>query len=252
MSQLLTNGILNQEFEPRDFSGLISWFDAQDTSTLTLSGTDVTQWNDKSPQANHAIPVSGLPLPRVGASYNINGYPTVDFKGGLFATLQTTSNIAISGSQSRDTFCVVKFDTGWTGQWAIWRHGVFSTAAMWAPWAGVTAPTWGLSRWGADGRTNQTILLGSPHIMELSHDDNSTGVNFNGINMYVNDPETALTWATTDFRATNTTNAPLVLGYFTNNAILRGQIGELLYYNRRLTLVERREVFWYLKKKWGL
>jgi len=253
MSSLLTTGLISQDFEPRDFSGLILWFDAQDSSTLTLSGTDVTQWNDKSASANHAILNGVNPAPRVGASYNINGYSTVDFKGGILARLTTTSNINISGSQSRDCFTVVKFDSGWTGEYGVWFHGsTGQTARVWAPWWNLSTPRWGLSRWGADGRTTTNITLNTGLILEVSHDDNATGVNFAGINMYVNDPETPLTWDITNANGTNTTNSTLSLGFFTNSAMLRGQIGELLYYNRRLTTIERREVFWYLKKKWGL
>jgi hypothetical protein len=251
MSSLLTTGLISQDFEPRDFSGLILWFDAQDSSTITLSGTDVTQWNDKSASANHAI--GGAIKPRYDSPYNINGYSTVDFKGSSGARMDTTNNINITGSQERDCFTVVKFDSGWTGEYAVWFHGstTFPFGRAWAPWWNLSTPRWGLSRYGADGRTSLSITLNTGLILEVSH-DNTNGVNFAGINMYVNDPETALTWETTTSANTNTINSKLTLGFYTGTAILKGQIGELLYYNRRLTTIERREVFWYLKKKWGL
>ena len=34
--------------------GLALWLDASAGSTITLSGSDITQWNDKSGNANHA------------------------------------------------------------------------------------------------------------------------------------------------------------------------------------------------------
>ncbi len=34
--------------DPTDITGLILWFDAEDSSTITLNGSDVSQWADKS------------------------------------------------------------------------------------------------------------------------------------------------------------------------------------------------------------
>ncbi len=34
--------------DPTDITGLILWFDAEDSSTITLNGSDVSQWDDKS------------------------------------------------------------------------------------------------------------------------------------------------------------------------------------------------------------
>ena len=39
---------------PADLTGLALWLDAADSSTITLNGTDVSQWDDKSGNGNHA------------------------------------------------------------------------------------------------------------------------------------------------------------------------------------------------------
>jgi len=248
MSSLLTNGVISQDFEPRDFSGLILWFDAQDASTLTLSSNNVTQWNDKSPSANHLSDgLNSNIKPTILGS--INGYQAINFSTN--ANLTTVSNIGISGSQSRDVFTVFKFNST-TAPYTIWWHGtLFFNAATWTPYS--PSQTWGISRWGADGRTNTSFSADTPYILETSHDI-ATGANFDGINIYVDNPETALTWATTSANQTNTGNSRFSIGWYRLQSFIlfNGQIGEILYYNRRLTTVERREVFWYLKKKWGL
>lgn len=41
-------------FDPRNLGGCALWLDAADTSTFTLSGSNVTQWRDKSGNNNHA------------------------------------------------------------------------------------------------------------------------------------------------------------------------------------------------------
>lgn len=47
---------------PTDIPDCILWLDADDTSSVTLSGNDVSQWNDKSGNNNHATqPGAGKP-----------------------------------------------------------------------------------------------------------------------------------------------------------------------------------------------
>jgi hypothetical protein len=41
-------------FDPRNLGGCALWLDGADTSTFTLSGSNVTQWRDKSGNSNHA------------------------------------------------------------------------------------------------------------------------------------------------------------------------------------------------------
>jgi hypothetical protein len=44
-----------RQFNPLDISGCSLWLDAGDPTTLTLSGSNVTQWADKSGNANNAV-----------------------------------------------------------------------------------------------------------------------------------------------------------------------------------------------------
>lgn len=60
---------------PTDETGLALWLDAQDTETLTLSGSDITGWADKSGNNRHASGVSGA-LPTYQAT-GFNGLPTL-------------------------------------------------------------------------------------------------------------------------------------------------------------------------------
>ena len=42
-------------FTPDQISGLALWLDAADSSTIQLSGANVTQWNDKSRNGYNCI-----------------------------------------------------------------------------------------------------------------------------------------------------------------------------------------------------
>lgn len=64
-------------FQPIDISGCTLWLDAADNTTFTYSGANITQWNDKSGNANHASNSTGTMLPTLGTSSV--SLPAVDF-----------------------------------------------------------------------------------------------------------------------------------------------------------------------------
>lgn len=67
-------------FDPRSIAGLALWLDAGDASTVTLNGSNVSQWRDKSgsglsPNATQSVAIS---QPAFTTSA-INGRPAIDF-----------------------------------------------------------------------------------------------------------------------------------------------------------------------------
>jgi len=96
---------------PKSVSGLLAWFDAGDSSTLTLNGSAVSQWNDKSgngysvsqPTSNNQPALTGTVL----------GRPTIDFDGSndcLFSD-NTGLSAAMSGDKSLTAFVVGQMHT---------------------------------------------------------------------------------------------------------------------------------------------
>jgi hypothetical protein len=51
----LLNNLPGKTLSPLNIPGCVLWLDATDSSTLTASGNNVSQWNDKSGVGNHAI-----------------------------------------------------------------------------------------------------------------------------------------------------------------------------------------------------
>jgi hypothetical protein len=70
---------------PANLAGVDAWFDADDFSTFTLSGTSVQQWNDKSANAIHADAPTSTDPARVAAV--INGRAVVRFGGASLLRL---------------------------------------------------------------------------------------------------------------------------------------------------------------------
>ena len=90
---------------PDNLGNLAFWFDAADSGTLTLSGSEVTQWADKSGNARHLVRVGGVN----GPSYASD---TVTFDGvndaltyatsTTFSTAYTIALVASASSQTED------------------------------------------------------------------------------------------------------------------------------------------------------
>ncbi len=90
---------------PDSVSGLELWLDATDNSTFTLSGTDVTEWRDKSGNLHHATPAFGSPVLVPGA---IGGQQAVRFNRD---PLNIAGNLGIGAGQGRSTFTVINYST---------------------------------------------------------------------------------------------------------------------------------------------
>jgi hypothetical protein len=70
----------NSTWAPNQIKGLVLWLDASDRTTLTLSGTSISAWKDKSGQGNNATQVVASSQPTFGPRL-INGKPVVNFDG---------------------------------------------------------------------------------------------------------------------------------------------------------------------------
>ena len=99
-------------------AGLTLWLDAADASTVTLNGSTVSQWNDRSGNGRHLAQGTASRQPTY-ATASQNGLAGVDFSGnrGLVRT-------GLSGVTNAWTIAVVKSPTTtWGGYHAILERG---------------------------------------------------------------------------------------------------------------------------------
>jgi len=85
--------------------GLKLWLDAGDASTVDLSGSEVTQWRDKSGQGNHAN-AGGTKRPTLTLDA-IGGRAALDFDRDQL----TVNDLGIAAGQERTVFMVMDYDT---------------------------------------------------------------------------------------------------------------------------------------------
>lgn len=66
---------------PAELEGLALWLDADDSSTITLNGSTISQWDDKSGNDRHATQATASDQPTYTES-GLNGKPVITFPGG--------------------------------------------------------------------------------------------------------------------------------------------------------------------------
>ncbi len=114
-------------FTPASVSGLVLWLD--DTSVQTTGGV-LTAWNDKSPQANNAMPSSPAPAVKTGAS-GLDGKTIVRFDGSsTFLTINDASSLHWTASGFLLELVIRQSTSDMTSQ-TLWfkedttNHGMF-------------------------------------------------------------------------------------------------------------------------------
>lgn len=77
------------QFDPRRIAGLELWVDASDVSTITLNGSNVSEWRDKSGNGVHATQTTFVNQPAFSAT-SWSGRPSVNFTRGSSHFLEFT------------------------------------------------------------------------------------------------------------------------------------------------------------------
>lgn len=85
------------------------WLDASDSGTITHSGGAVSQWDDKSGNANHAVQETAGMKPTTN-SVTLNGLNVLSFDGG--DSMTCTSVDLTGGGQKFTVFAVFSASTG--------------------------------------------------------------------------------------------------------------------------------------------
>jgi len=214
------------QFHPRSIPNCALWLDAADSDTITLSGSSVTAWNDKS--GNNRNATGGVSPTRGTNGVVFNGtsqylattysaVPTAETFFGVATWTGTTDRnyciIGTSATNGRD-FNVLRSGATVSIRWDRW--GV----SGYAPTTGVQTSVRFLATGVFTGTAGQTILNGGTLSASASFSFAGTGITRIGTGVLAD--------------------------YFT------GTINEIIVYNRTLTALEYRQVEGYLAAKWAL
>lgn len=237
---------------PSTLPGLVVWIDAQDSSVFTFStGNDIVGVRNKgNAGAGNAAQSTGSLQPLYVASA-INGQPAIQFyDDGTAKTLEISDSAAFDFAGSGYTyFSVVQRvqDLGvevvhckWTttGNQREWMHRISGTDKS-------------VNFYSVNGTleigpsSTSSMLVGVPCITYGTWDNSAAviGTSYNN--------ETAVT--TGGITAVFNGTSPYIIGAHTStSAPLAAYVGELLFFNRILTVAEINGVLAYLEAKWGI
>lgn len=236
-------------FNPTSISGCSLWLDAADSSTLTLSGSNVTQWNDKSGNGRNTSSVTGTP--QLSYSGGFRSLPSIYFG----ASSAFTGSISYTGT-TLTAFVVARVNTvanplrffslGQSG-----RNDYASTSDIVVLTTGNATTELGWYRnyvSVGNGSANVTTIYNSPFLYTLNV-NGSTGVIV--VNGNTAGPSTTSSGTTSGSFGYSTY---AIGGGFTptlGNYLGNGFIAEIILYNASLTATQRQQVEGYLASKWG-
>lgn len=241
----------NRLWTPNLFKPAI-WLDASDSSTITLSGSNVTSWNDKSGNARNLTQTTPAQQPTYQAT-GLNSRPTVRFDGIDDAMQNTAYSFGNSPS-----FAYAVFQSsnaaGSLGQIFMASPNPSNTS--------IGTELLYINNYG--GYT--TITLKPPSLANASLGVNTTfvttpqiiGAGFDGSGTSPSDVEFILNGT----QQTSTTSGPIgyvsEIGFSIGNRPiqqivgLNGTISELIFFDSFIFTTNRQIIEGYLAWKWGL
>jgi len=210
---------------PPVITGLRLHLDANDASTITLSGSTVTSWADKSGSNNNATGVGGLTFSNSSVVFNGTS--------GYFSTPYT------SQATTETAFIIIQFNN------VSSRQDIISTSAnLSRAYVLESNGTTNLQRIGSAVYITPGIspIINTRYL--LVYDISSTAGN-----LYAYGSLSLNATGSFPFSAGNTNIGGFGIG---NGNYLNGSVSEVLIYNTVLTLTQRQNVEGYLAWKWGL
>ena len=226
---------------PTNITGCVLWLDAADSSSITLSGSNVTMWNDKSGLGNNATAVSNPTLGTINGFQAMNTNNAPYFRGAISITGTTLTCFAIATTtltlpnSSHDQRLVSLANTT-----NVDYNRVDSTIALFNQGTSSTISTYRNSIFtGSNAITTNTPFIA------VSQYDNTKGYLWeNGAAGTLTGTASTGSFAITKYGIGNAANP--------SGEFWVGAIGEVIIYNTVLSTVQRQQVEGYLAKKWNL
>ena len=230
-------------FLPTSISGCALWLDGADVASTTMSGNNITVWNDKSGNGYNGT-VDGT----VGTS-TINGVRAVAFTG-VSSSGSFRGNLPYTGPTLSIFSVCTMASLGGARLFAFGRAGAFDYAAPGTGFFGCYYTSVSDVAFAGYKNTDYTakssvITLGTPYITSFIWDGTNANINLNGGSI------NSLAQTGGGFTISNYAIANNTVGYGNDASIWSGNIGELLVFSNALTSTQRQSVEGYLAWKWG-
>jgi hypothetical protein len=226
--------------DPRDIPNIALWLDGADQPSITLSGSNVTQWNDKSGRGCNATQVTSARQPTYDSITK-----RLNFTRASSQYLNLPDSTLPAGNTSYAYFAVVTFRQTIDGMGIIGggsygtNNGVFAfrsltNAGLWTYW------------WNNDFGTGTNVYtINSNTLVETTYQSGGSRFTYvNSVQQASNVPSGA--------RNQGISNNAIGVTYLVGNEYLDGSIREVLVYSNVLEPEQRNRVENYLMKKWNI
>jgi hypothetical protein len=248
---------------PLTIPGCQLWLDAADSSTITLSSSKVTQWNDKSGNGYNFTQATSGNQPTY-SSASLNSLNTITFTSANSTYLLGTASTNFMGTNSLSVYGIFKTNNSTSGS-SVFSKALYGSASGRILYGYRDPGTPGTIVGGIGGNQGSNVYTaisdtytgGAWRVFGFVSDRSGwTNTTYqNGISI----GSTTITANTT----TNLTNAfPMLVGAYNNSTgganppqagyYLDGGVGELLVFSTALTTTQRQTIEQYLSRKWGI
>jgi hypothetical protein len=240
-----------QVAQPDTLPGLAAWMDAQDAGTVTFStGSDIVGWANKGNMGVPGAAQSTGSLQPLYVASAINGLPAVQFyDDSTVKELAIAHSAALALSNGYTYFAVIQRVTDLAAteimlaKWvAAGNQRGFELLTNTGDKATHFASLDGTATGAPTANSTANLIIGTPYILNGYFDGALISTSSNNAN-------TATAAAASVFTGT----APVTLGAISGSASpFSGYIGEILFYNRYLSVAETAAIEAYLSAKWGI
>jgi hypothetical protein len=225
-------------FIPPSIPGIQLWLDANDRSTLTLSGNTVTSWGDKSGFSRNAVPSTGG-----SPTYNSTGFNNLP---SIQLNLTSLQSAIPSGTFTAGSSIFVIFK--YTGTSPTATYSTLVNRSLGA--AGQDFMKYDSNNFvGASNQNSfQGYKLGSDfnaNLIDFIYNSTSFNEYLNGTSASSSVTANTLTDIATQFYIGTRTDLD-------NGIAMIGVISEIVVYNASITTAQRQKVEGYLSWKWGI
>ena len=234
-------------FDPRSVPGCQLWFDAADSSTITLNGSTVSSWRDKSSNS-YTVGQSTSSNQPTYTSNLLNGLPGIQLSNQKFLQ-QFGSNMPNFTSSTSNTILIVAKNgstlpsNGWNIVNTVWFNssGTGTNRYHFSFAGGLTNGVTLYANGSLIGLTTQ-VALGSNSIIGFTASPSGNSINVNG---------TLTTYAGSTLPSANSSTF-FRFGDDRASFVSDVNIYEFIGFNDTITTSQRQQIEGYLAHKWGI
>jgi hypothetical protein len=234
---------LTPVFQPGLLANCVVWLDAADSTTITLTGSNVTRWNDKITAGTQNATQSSFVSPTLGT---VNGVQALQYNAAAGTGMVFTASSFTPASTGFSYFAAFYGTTNSTGNTRIFQAWV-SGDRICALAGGFSNPTSNMVFFAGGALNNIASVAVTSNVMNVV----SVVENTSTANIAANGALATIGGTSQPVSNATITSTSLGIG-FTGVDRLDGYFCEMIWYNRALSINERQIVEAYLANKWKI